>query len=154
MSALVELSTEELLLAAIVGVRRYVESIAAGHSSIFATDWSRHVEGAAAELAFAKDRGLYWTGVTQLARTDVSGVQVRHTTRPDGCLVIRDRDCLANEPTVLVTGAAGVYRLVGWIRPAFARREEWRRDPNGYGPAYFVPQSALETLEELEELLA
>lgn len=44
---------------------------------------------------------------------------------------------------VLVTIQNKITLLHGWIRSEDAMKKQWRKDPAGGRPAYFVPQSAL-----------
>jgi hypothetical protein len=147
----VALTTDELLVAATVGVHRHLACLRAGSITQFDTgaDWNHTIEGAAAELALAKHLARYWTGLTPKAKGDVGAVQVRQTAHANGHLVLRARDFPGNPFFVLITGANGRYQLIGWIRAHDGRRDEWRRNPNGYGEAFFVPQTALKPMGEV-----
>jgi hypothetical protein len=110
--------------------------------------WGLHIEGAAAEMAVAKMRGAYWDGVwseIDRERDDVAGIQVRSTTRNNGCLILHpsdnDRDLF-----YLAVGMAPTFRIAGMIRAAHGKREEFWRTDTGR-PAFFVPQSALHQVE-------
>lgn len=50
---------------------------------------------------------------------------------------------------VLVTIQNKITLIHGWIKSEDAMREQWRKDPAGGRPAYFVPQSALFPLLDL-----
>ncbi len=50
---------------------------------------------------------------------------------------------------VLVTIQNKITLLHGWIKSEDAMREQWKKDPAGGRPAYFVPQSALLPLIDL-----
>lgn len=105
-----------------------------------------HVRGARGEIAVAKAFNLYWPpAFGEFDRVDVGDcLQVRTVDTAFKPLTIRARDkdkC----PFVLVDASAcPIMRLVGWIMPADARRDEWKADPNGSkSPAHFVPRDAL-----------
>jgi len=40
----------------------------------------------------------------------------------------------------------------GWIASEDAMQEQWRKDPAGGRPAYFVPQAKLSPLEALKDV--
>ena len=146
---LIRLSWRELAIAADVGCQRRIRSMAEGLNDAYGYNgegdiWTREVNGAAAEMAVAKFFNRYWeAGVNTFKAPDVEGVQVRHTTREDGCLIIREHDP-PDELYVLVIGAPPTFRIAGALYGRQAKRPEWLRDPGGVRPAYFVPQDALE----------
>lgn len=148
----VTLDWYELSVAAHVGQMRRVESMRRGCTRADGTtpEWNTDVEGAAAEMAVAKLLGRYWSGsVNAFHDPDVGIIGVRHTTRPDGKLIVRDRD-KDDVLYVLVTGSNGSYTIHGGIMGADARAlDEYRRNPNGWGDAWFVPQSELAPLTDL-----
>lgn len=154
----ITLSHDELFQAALVGIARRVESLRRGSPGRYVdgTEWSNDVESCAAELALAKYLDRYWTGLTMYTeRGDVSKrLQVRHTMRTDGCLLVRPRDVQRNHAFVLVTGMYGSYSIVGGIRALDAQRPEWERNPGDYGRAWFVPQSALREVVKRTEARA
>lgn len=77
------------------------------------------------------------------AEADVGeDVDLRATDRADGRLILQVKD----HPYrwfVLVTGNPPNMFLRGFIRGWDAMQDEWYRNPQGYGAAWFVPQSAL-----------
>lgn len=117
--------------------------------------WDRDIEGAAAEMALAKALGRYYEPTNMTFKGhDGCGVQVRSTRHPAGHLIIRDNDS-PDEDYFLVTGERGDYVVRGWIRGSEAMRSEYRRTPDSLSgiasrsdAAWFVPQSALKSLEE------
>lgn len=116
--------------------------------------WSADIEGAAAELVVAKWLGKYWSGVASDAFQDLEGdvgkFQVRHTTRRDGSLIIRNRD--KNEAIfILVVGVYPTYTITGWITGEDAKQERFLR--GAPHPAYFVPQADLLDPGELEMIV-
>lgn len=69
-------------------------------------------------------------------------IEVRATENPNGCLIIRDND--PNDRWYfLVIGEPPNVRVVGYIRGADAKQDQWIKNPNGYRTAWFVPQDAL-----------
>ena len=108
--------------------------------------WSKEIEGAAAELAFAKAADHYWhPTMGGDDGTDVAGCQVRWTRHHNGHLLVYVGDD-DEVPCVLVTGSMPNYALRGWIMPMDARRDEFFRDSS-----WWVPISALNP--NMKELL-
>lgn len=143
----VTLSPDELMFAALVGIRRQVHNLFAGrqdkHGAPRDKGWQIHVEGAAGERAVAKAKGAYWDGnLGDLGADDVGRVQVRTRSNHDFDLIIH-KDDPDDRAFILVTGIAPTYSLRGWIYGRDAKQQEWWQDPAGGRPAYFVPQSAL-----------
>jgi hypothetical protein len=147
----VELTPDELYIAGMTGIHRRICSIRARAADQSYTDpthseWATDIEAAAAELAVAKILNRYPTGLTQFSSVDVSKtVHIRHTTRDNGSLIVRDRD--PRGVFIFVTGHAPRYEIHGFIKTTDAKREEWLRAPNGGPPAYFVPRAALTPLK-------
>lgn len=112
--------------------------------------WDRTIEGYLAEMAVAKAMGAYWAGGANVGvnRFDVGELQVRHTVKPDGCLIIRERDP-RDDIYILVVGRKGEYRLCGWIRGSEAERLGDLRKPNGRPPARFIAQNSLHRIDTL-----
>lgn len=134
-------------LAALVGSNRHLIAMAKGRSPQMefagTTGWGVDIEGAAAELAVAKALGVYWSGQdTPDCDGDIrAGEQVRHTERPNGCLIVHKKNA-DDHKFYLVTGIMPTMNVVGWIMGRDAKQEQWWRT-NVPKPAYFVPQSAL-----------
>lgn len=104
--------------------------------------------GACGEMALCKSQGAFWTPSVNTfhAVADVgANVEVRTTRRSDGCLIIRDNDP-PDRWYVLVTGEPPNMDIRGLIRGDRARQPQWMANPNGYRPAWFVPQEALQRL--------
>ncbi len=146
----VVLTSSEILQAALVGVMRQTANIRDGRSNAHGLpdgrDWQVHIEGALGECAFAKFMGLFWSGALgQLKADDVGLWQVRTNARTNGDLIIHERD--ANDRKfALVRGTAPHYDVVGWIFGKDGKRQEFWKDPTRKGrPAFFVPETALNT---------
>jgi hypothetical protein len=122
--------------------------------------WTRHVEGALAELAVAKALNVFWAGAagddwrrTKPDGGDVGKLQVRSRNAnyldQKMRLIVQHKD-RADEDFLLVVGRAPTYRLVGWINAGEAKRhEEWIANPGNFGEAWFVPQEALNEVKYL-----
>jgi hypothetical protein len=69
-------------------------------------------------------------------------VEVRHTYRDDGCLIVRDNDD-PGRYYVLVTGNPPTLTIHGWIPGDRARAVGEVRNPHGYRSSWFVRQHLL-----------
>ena len=108
--------------------------------------WASDIEAAGAELAFAKSINQEWIGdVNTFHAPDVEGGwQVRYTDNENGKLIIRPIDePKYEEKFVLVKGLMPKYKIVGYMVGKDAIKEEYYRDPNKKGGAYFVPEKDL-----------
>ncbi|MCW3095802.1 MAG: hypothetical protein JWL77_1420 [Chthonomonadaceae bacterium] len=150
----VTLEWYELFQAISVGGRRRVESMRRGgqaaHGYIDDNGWTKDIEAAGAELAFSKATNQYYSGsVNTFKAADVGDRwQVRWTPNTDGRLIVRP-SADDSDRYVLVTGKAPVYSVIGWITAKAAKRVSWWSAPNNRPGAYFVPQSALHSCQEL-----
>lgn len=108
-----------------------------------------------AEMAVAKGLNLYWSGGVGEFDVDVGGlVEVRSIARPGLSLIVHPKDkwwC----PFVLVDASNPPHmKLVGWVFGSDAQDERFWSDPsNKNRPAYFVPQSELNPISELQSML-
>jgi len=148
MTAVVNLTPEEVEFAALAGALRQARAIARGIPDRYGqvkNPWQRHIEGAGAEYAVAKFLKLYYVPAlhVQTSGGDVNRYQVRSTEKPDGCLLIKDGD-RDEDVFILVVGTMPNLTVAGWLRARDGRRDEWRRNPGvGRSGCWFVPQSAL-----------
>jgi hypothetical protein len=149
----VKLTPSEVHMGALVGVHRRVASLGFkdNHGYNDADGWTVDIEGACAEVAFAKATRRYWDGgVATFKAADVGkSIQIRYTPHEDGCLIVRDADP-GEHAYILVTGKAPDFRIIGGMRGEEAKAERWKRAPNGRPAAYFVPQAALYELPDDE----
>jgi len=140
-------------VAALVGCRRRIESRANDRAYTDGWDgsngWEIDIEGAAAEMAYAKFRGHYWSASVGSFCLDCpkgpdinDNVQIRSTKHKGGALIVREDDN-ADHYYVLLTGTAPRFTVRGYIQGIFAKNETYLTAPNGRPAAYFVPQSAL-----------
>lgn len=75
-------------------------------------------------------------------------IDVKTRSRHDYDLICQ-LDEKPGKTLVLVTIQNKITLLHGWIRSEDAMKEQWKKDPAGGRPAYFVPQSALLPLIDL-----
>jgi len=124
-----------------------VESIQNGYKPAYGAgndiDWQISIEGALAEMALAKHLGLYWSK-GKVGCKDVGPHQCRSSQRDDRRLILHDRDC-DTDRYYFVTGKNGEYWIRGWIMGKDGKKDEFKDDPCGGRPAYFVPTSVLKT---------
>jgi hypothetical protein len=147
---LIILRPAEARIAALVGAERMIGSLLNGNRPRPGIKpeiaWGINIEGAGAEMAFAKAMGWYWDGSVGVFhdQADVRHVHVRSTPWPQGKLIIRpERDV----PGVyaLVTGTFPRYAVRGWARWPGCPASEAAPDP-GQPPALFVRQADLQPL--------
>lgn len=147
-----ELEWFELSRAALVGVSRNVEALRLGcrSSREIQDHWGIHILGACGECAFAKGTGRYWSGgVNTFKDADVgSSIQIRTRSKHDYDLIVRSDDS-DDEVFVLVTGGPQVFVLHGWILGRDAKRQQFVANYGNHGEAYFVPQSNLNSIQQL-----
>lgn len=148
MTVIIELSWSELEQAALAGAHRRMRRLRAGSTHRWGYDgagsWTAEIEAAAAEMAVAKALGCYWADFSAPDHAgDVgAGVQIRHTVRRDGRLIVHPEDA-DDHRFVLVRGPAPRLEIAGWILGRDAKRREWWADPSTGRPAFFVPDRAL-----------
>jgi hypothetical protein len=144
MSVSVTLTKAETFMARFVGSIRFDASKNRQDYAGATKDIDADIEGAAAEMAFAKWRRCYFSPSVNTFKSepDVGWFEVRHTTLGHGSLILRESDA-DGSPFVLVTGASPVFQVRGWLWGREAKRAEFLRAPNGRTPAWFVPQKNL-----------
>jgi hypothetical protein len=143
----VDLTWPELMQAALVGIMRHVHNLRGRRRDAYGAErgdgWGNHIEGAAGELAVAKQRRAYWAGEGVFRGDDVPGLQVRTRSEHRYELIVRPDDCDA-AIFVLVTGRAPHFDVRGWITGAEAKQPEfWKAIANDRPAAYFVPATRL-----------
>lgn len=147
----VVLTDYEIRQAAHAGVDRQVQALVKGlpdRHGFQGSGWDVHIDGALGELAVAKALNRFWSASVGTFKTggDVGSIQVRCRSRHDYELLVRDTDP-DDAAFILVTGRAPTFRVHGWIYGRDAKRPEWRQTHGNRPPAYFVPHSALQSLE-------
>lgn len=116
----VTLTPNEVHLAASHGLLRRYEKLQGKRGDRIQkerSNWDNEIEGACAELAWAKHLGVYWTGVSNLKAKDGADMEVRWTKHDGGGLIIYPHDD-DQSVFVLAKGYAPEFRFVGWLRGA------------------------------------
>jgi hypothetical protein len=154
MAVTVTLNWHEVMMASHVGLWRRVSAIKNGKRDLHGYEgagWDPNLEGACGELAAAKALGLYWDGsINTWKQPDVGNLHVRTMGKHHYDLLIRPGD--DDEGLfVLVTGKCPEFRVHGWIRGRDAKNQDWIKNHGNRSPAYFVPQSMLAPLSDLEK---
>lgn len=160
----VVLSWEEVFRGAFLGLQRNLYAAIDGREPRFGLHsdcWGPHIQGALAELAFAKWMNCYWEGhaCTYTSKPDVAGCEVRWSARD---VLKRKENDKSNQKIVLVTGQITdttpvrdkqlpYMTIRGWLWPhefeSFGKLE----DPGGHGrPAWFVHADFLRPMSELQ----
>lgn len=139
---IIELTPDEVHTAALHGLLRRTQKLAGKRADRVQqqrSSWDNEVEGACAELAFCKWRGVYWSGLSQLRARDGGDFEVRYTVHEgNGGLIIYEHD-VDDGVFVLIDGHAPRFRLVGWMRGRDGKRDEFRK-PFGF----LVPRDRLD----------
>ena len=151
-SEAITLSWHEAAMASHVGWMRQVKALASGRPDKHGFEgagWSEHCEGACGELALARSLNIYWDGsVDTFKAPDVGPVQVRTRSRHNYELLVRDADS-DDEVFVLITGLCPAYRIHGWLSGREAKQTEFLQTYGNRPAAYFVPQSHLNLMKDL-----
>lgn len=150
----INLTPDELYAGSVIGIHRRISSIfKRTKPELWVSEdskWSIEIESALAEMAYAKYKNRYWSGMIwdgKVATADVGKAQIRWTHHRDGHLIVYNEDT-DEAPYVLVIGTAPVYTIMGWIVGTHAKNPEyWRIPPEVKTPAFFVPQAALTLFE-------
>lgn len=142
----ISLNSQEMLIAAVSGSMRLIsaEKLNMKPAAHGPRDWNYEIEGAMAEMAFAKSIAFYFDpSLDRFGAKDVSDYGVRHTARPDGGLIIRPED--KDGKYVLITGARGRYRIAGWQLAEVVKTWDdcLKTFDDNREPAWFAPQGRL-----------
>lgn len=131
----VRLERYEMDLASSVGRARNLSAIVKSSKDVYPSDsqnaWGQHIDGAGAELAFAKFIGLYWDGSVDTYRSGTGDlpftqVDVKHSR--DGKWKIKERD---RGELVLVRGTMPEYVIEAYCNADSVKK---------YAPAYSDPR--------------
>lgn len=159
MTPSVVLTPSEMLHAAQCGAYRHVQNIRNNRPEHYGCKpedgFKIQIAGALGEVAVAKFLGRYWVGMAALGdfkAADVLGVNVRAISNPAKGLILRpwEKDDM---PFVLTLGIGPTWTLCGWILAREGKAQEFRRDPDGRGEMFIVPQARLEDMATLASFL-
>ena len=151
-------SSEQQQFAELVGIRRRLRARAKGVVDQLVTEqdpWRVETLGALTELACAKALGLEWLDPVfdMPACPDLGGaVEVRYTTRPDGCLLLQKTDP-PQAPFVLVVVRNPICLLAGWVYGREGMRQDFWWEAGYDRPCYYVPQGYLRPMRSLLHLV-
>ena len=148
------LTESEIQQGAFVGMQRCVFAIKSNLRNEQSNVWQNDIEGALAEMAFAKLLNVHWDGkIGKIEKGDVGHWEIRQTKMPDGHLLIYPSD--SNDASyVLMTGQKGVYEVRGWILGREGKQHKyWRADVTGYRPCFWVPQADLRPVQTHDDFL-
>lgn len=153
----VELTLPEMSVALNAAWLRIVASASKkiNHASTYHRPMARRIHeefiGACGELAIGKAAGVFFVpSVNTFHRVPdfLDGVEVRSTDVATGRLIVRDNDSDERRYVLAIVEGESVS-LVGWIEGREAKADKWEENPNGYRPAWFVPQQELRPIETL-----
>lgn len=149
---MIELTPSEVALAAQIGSRRFIESkFSDRKEKIGASDgWNNNIEGALAEVAFAKDMNLWFDpNLGKFGEPDVDDWHVRSTKHEHGHLCIHPKE--NSGKFVLLVGQFNQWEVKGWIAAEHARQEKYFRTMRSDRPVacYWIPQNKLKIIEKI-----
>jgi hypothetical protein len=108
------------------------------------------IQAAGAEMAVAKFLTEPWTASLNPQEPAISpNIHVRTTKCPNGRLKI-EKTAADDHIFVLVRGSIPEYFIIGWILGKEGKRPEWLDNPDDHGAAYWIPESALNSVQELK----
>jgi len=154
----VRLTADQVFLAAAVGVKRQyyaMERNLRDKKSVNAREgWTLHIEGAAGELAACLAMGIEWPATVNAGKAPDAWehLEIRRRIEQWYDLAIRDGD-RPERLYVLVAGQIPLFRVVGWIKGRNGMIPQYRKDPNGRGEAWFVPQADLLDIQPLADFI-
>jgi hypothetical protein len=152
------LTTMEMFSAACHGCMRRINAVKQNKSVPYGdpklNKWGLDIESCASEMIVGKYLNQFWHQTILLgndkAPCDVGeNVEVRHTPRLDGRLIVYERDKDASY-FVSVVGAFPEYKIVGWMKGEDAKKDKYWWADAKY-PAWFVDQCDLNPPETLKE---
>ena len=154
-----QLTKADLYLAGHAGVMRRLSAMSKQRPEPFGTPladlWGVDMESCAAELLVSRALNQSWTPYAASPAEILSdvgrAVQVRHTPRGNGCLILHNKD-QDDHAFVLVVGSGTGQRIVGWLWGRDGKHPSYWRTSTGR-PAYFVPQEALSLITGLQACL-
>lgn len=153
----IELNASQMMIANLVASMRQIQNIKENRKDRYTSEqggkvtntWQKNAESCMAEMAVAKALGIYWDGnVGNRKAADVGPYQVRHTEHEHGRLILHPPDN-SEDVFILVIGENGNYKLAGWLWARDGKKPEYWSDPTKGRPAFFVPKSALYTMDSL-----
>lgn len=149
-SRVVFLTEDEIAHAKKIAQLRQNESISLGYKNAYghSTDIEKGLEtnedGCLCEAAVCKFLGIPYTK-GEFRGDDAGPYQVRGTRHLNGRLILHHRD-YDDKKYILVINEEPYFTLYGWIFAKDGKKEEFWTDPtNNNRPAFFVPQSELDT---------
>lgn len=157
-SADVSLTWPQMILAVAIGAGRRIESVVAKRRDAFGykdnDGWETDVEGAGAEQAYCKYRGVFWPAtIGNFHGADVGKIIQVRWSRKDVLIVRppnwRNQGDNDEHLFVLVTGKMPDYQVRGWIRGGDAKRSEWEVKSSDRSPCWMVPVRFLKPIPEL-----
>ena len=142
----IRLTPDEICLAAFHAVirrRAKLAGLRADRQQASRSTWDNEIEGASAELAYSKQCGRYWSGLTGLKVPDCDKEEVRWTKHEGTGGLIAYPDDADTARLILMDGFAPCYRVIGWAYAREAKQARFRQ-PEGY---YLVPRKLLRSIE-------
>jgi len=147
---MIELTQAECALAAQIGCRRHISAKFNNRGDVIglSNGWEDNIEGALAEVAFAKHMNLWFDpNLGKFGEPDVGDWHVRSTKYERGKLCIHPNELTGKY--VLLTGKFNRWTVAGWINAEEGRQEQFYTTVRDDRPVkcYWIPQEELNDLE-------
>lgn len=154
----ITLTVEEFGRAIYTAYERWSNSVRSNRTDLLMEKtWEKgfnvHLYGAIGEIAAAKAIGCYAPlHVNQFSRMRADllcDVEVRHRISHEHQLIVREKD-MDERKYVLTRGTPPNITVVGWLSGREAKSRDYLRDYGDWGPAYFVPDERLHSMDTLK----
>lgn len=171
MSRVIRLTQREFTIASMAGWMRTEQAQREGqrrpydHERGLQDSYRQDIDAACAEMAAAHVLGFFPLGLTEPLVHDLydgytdTHLEVRHSRRADGHLIVRPRDLKGREPDdylryVFVTGAFYDYEVHGWTWETSIVSERYRhRNPGDEPDSWWMPLSHLEHIDTIQQAI-
>lgn len=116
--------------------------------------WRLDIIGACGEAAVAKHFNYFWDGnMGDFKAKDVGKLQVRANGRENGDLILHDYDSDQDIFILVIATHLPLVILAGWLPGIDGKVQDYWREAGKFTlgrPAFFVPQTALHSMRDLD----
>lgn len=149
----ITLTPHGLFMAGIIGVSRQVKGASkVGRYGVknSTVGWQYNCDGVCGEMVLAKWLNVFYDGsIGNFKAKDAGDYQARATSHKLGHLLLHPPDAAEDRFVLVLTHAAPVFTLFGWISGKEGKLQKYWREGEKDRPAFFVPQSVLQPMDTL-----